>query len=144
MFYLLFAMSFLRKKGKSKKQELTLREKSKEISGKKGENLQWVKQEHQIISICTLRKRSINLLLLLLLSLLKRQTNEQMNKAPKRWMTRGRINWGQIFEWVLSKIANINLLCWSQSLRGIQFQRELRNCTPTPPLIQQQPTERNR
>lgn len=33
-------MSFLRKKGKSKKQELTLREKSKEISGKKGENLQ--------------------------------------------------------------------------------------------------------
>lgn len=35
MFYLLFAMSFLRKKGKSKKQELTLREKGKEISGNK-------------------------------------------------------------------------------------------------------------
>ena len=35
MFYLLFAMSFLRKKGKSKKQELTLCEKRKEISGNK-------------------------------------------------------------------------------------------------------------
>ena len=36
-------MSFLRKKGKSKKQELTLCEKSKEISGNKrgkGKNLQ--------------------------------------------------------------------------------------------------------